>query len=90
MTQTSGAIGQTSEDKQSEDAKQKWTFIYPLRRLVSSPSLLCILIGVIALGFNVYRLVRPDIWFEQAFSVELARQPLPLLCHTTWGPEPNM
>ncbi len=90
MTQTSGAIGQTSEDKQSEDAKQKWTFIYPMRRLVSSPWLLCILIGVIALGFNLYRLGTPGIWFDEAFSVELARQPLPLLWHIIWGPEPNM
>src|SRR6266705_624320 len=93
MTQTSGAIGQTSEVKQSQDAKQKSTFIHRMQRLVpfiSSTWLLCILIGVIALGFNLYRLGSPSIWYDEAFSVELARQPLPLLWHIIWGPEPNM
>ena len=93
MTQTSGAIGQTSEVKQSEDAKQKSTFIHRMRHhvpFISSTWLLCILIGVIALGFNLYRLGSPSIWYDEAFSVELARQPLPLLWHIIWGPEPNM
>src|SRR6266480_4329309 len=93
MTQTSGAVGQTSEVKQSEDAKQKSTFIHRMQRLVpyiSSTWLLCIFIGVIALGFNLYRLGSPSIWYDEAFSVELARQPLPLLWHIIWGPEPNM
>src|SRR5437763_1199840 len=93
MTQSSGAIGQTSEVQQSEDAKQKSPFIHRMQRLVPSISstwLLCILIGVIALGFNLYRLGSPSIWYDEAFSVELARQPLPLLWHIIWGPEPNM
>ena len=90
MTQISGARGQTREEKQNEDAKQKWTFIHRGQRLVSSPWLLCILVGVIALGFNLYRLGTPSIWFDEAFSVELARQPFPLLWHIIWGPEPNM
>jgi mannosyltransferase len=93
MTQTSGAIGQTSEVQQSEDAKQNSTFMHHMQRLVpfiTSTWLLCILIGVIALGFNLYRLGSPSIWYDEAFSVELARQPLPLLWHIIWGPEPNM
>src|SRR5712691_7896019 len=44
----------------------------------------------IALGFDLYRLGSPSIWFDEAFSVELARQPLPLIWHIIWGPEPNM
>ena len=44
----------------------------------------------ISLGFDLYRLGKPSIWFDEAFSVELARQPLPLLWHIMWGPEPNM
>jgi len=32
----------------------------------------------------------PSIWFDEAFSVELARQPLRLLWHIIFGPEPNM
>src|SRR6516162_2322251 len=90
MTQTNGAIGQTSEVEQSEDAKQTLTLKDRMQRLFSFPWLLCIVVGVIALGFNLYRLGTPGIWFDEAFSVELARQPLPLLWHIIWGPEPNM
>lgn len=43
-----------------------------------------------ALWFNFYRLGTPSIWYDEAFSVELARQPLPLLWHIIFGPEPNM
>src|SRR5215471_10883742 len=90
MTQTGGAIGQNNEVTPNEDAQQKSTFIHRLQRLVSSTWLLCILVGVIALCFNIYRLGTSSIWFDEAFSVELARQPLPLLWHIIWGPEPNM
>ncbi len=93
MTQTSGAKGLTSEIKQHDDTKQKSKPIPRLQRLVSyfsSNWLLCILIGAIALGFNLYRLGTPSIWYDEAFSVELARQPLPLIWHIIWGPEPNM
>ena len=93
MTQTSGAIGQTSEVKQRKDTKQQSTLVQRVQRLVpyiSSTWLLCILIGASALGFNLYRLGSPSIWFDEAFSVELARQPLPLIWHIIWGPEPNM
>lgn len=43
-----------------------------------------------ALYLNVRHLGTPSIWFDEAFSVELARQPLPLLWHIIFGPEPNM
>ncbi len=49
-----------------------------------------ILILVLALSFNLYRLGSPSVWFDEAFSVELARQPLPLLWKIISGPEPNM
>ncbi len=45
---------------------------------------------IAALCFNLYRLGAPSIWYDEAFSVELARQPLPLLWHIIFGPEPNM
>ena len=45
---------------------------------------------IVALCFNLYRLGTPSIWYDEAFSVELARQPLPLLWHIIFGPEPNM
>ena len=49
-----------------------------------------ILLFLVALGCNFYRLGVPSVWFDEAFSVELARQPLPLLWHIIFGPEPNM
>jgi mannosyltransferase len=93
MTQTSGATGKTSDVKQRDDAKEDATFMHSMQRFVpfiSSTWFLCLLIGLIALGFNLYRLGSPSIWYDEAFSVELARQPLPLLWHIIWGPEPNM
>jgi len=47
-------------------------------------------IVLLALAFDLYRLGAPSIWFDEAFSIELARQPLPLLWHIIFGPEPNM
>ncbi len=90
MTQSSGAIGQNSEVKQSEVAIQTLMLRERVQHFFSSTWLLCILVGVIALGFDLYRLGTPSIWFDEAFSVELARQPLPLLWHIIWGAEPNM
>ena len=90
MTQTSGAAGKISDVKQRDNAKQDATFMQRFVPFISSTWLLCILVGVIALGFNLYRLGTPSIWYDEAFSVELARQPLPLLWHIIWGPEPNM
>jgi mannosyltransferase len=93
MTRTSGTIGQTHEVKQRKDAKQNVTLKQHMQHLVpyiSSTWLVCILSGAIALGFNLYRLGTPSIWYDEAFSVELARQPLPLLWHIIWGQEPNM
>ncbi len=55
-----------------------------------SNRLLCIGFCTIALALNLYRLGVPGVWFDEAFSVELARQPLPLLWHIIFGPEPNM
>jgi len=91
MTQTSEAAGQTGAIK--DDTDQKPVLLHQMQRIMhlfSSTWLLCILIGVIALGFNLYRLGSPSIWYDEAFSVELARQPLPLLWHIIWGQEPNM
>ncbi len=50
----------------------------------------CFVFFSVALSFDLYRLGSPGIWYDEAFSVELARQPLPLLWHIIWGPEPNM
>ncbi len=47
-------------------------------------------IFVLAAMFCFHKLGAPSIWFDEAFSVELARQPLPLLLHIISGAEPNM
>ncbi len=91
MTQTSGEVEQTGAIK--DDAGQKLVLPNLMQRiahLFSSTWLQCILVLAIALGFNLYRLGTPSIWFDEAFSVELARLPLPQLWHIIWGPEPNM
>ena len=48
------------------------------------------LLVIAALALNLYNLGKPSLWFDEAFSAELARQPLPSLWHIIWGPEPNM
>src|SRR5579859_2590480 len=75
------------------DIRVRETLPQRQRHRVSRPSsnwILCALIFAIALGFNLYRLGVPSVWFDEAFSVELARQPLPLLWHIIFGSEPNM
>lgn len=49
-----------------------------------------ILFFLIALGFDLYQLGKPSIWFDEAFSVGLASQPLPLLWHIIFSSEPSM
>ena len=79
----------------SEGAKKQFLSNKGLRKVVwrlfsLPPLVLEIVLYGVALGFNFYRLGAPSIWFDEAFSVELARQPLPLLWHIIFGPEPNM
>jgi mannosyltransferase len=70
-----------------EKLTQRWvTFI----RHLSSNWVLCTALFSISLSFNLYRLGNPSIWFDEAFSVELARQPFPLLWHIIFSLEPNM
>ena len=45
---------------------------------------------LIALVFDFHRIAQPSIWFDEAFSIELARQPLPHLWSLIFGPEPNV
>ncbi|WP_172632302.1 glycosyltransferase family 39 protein [Dictyobacter arantiisoli] len=60
------------------------------RGWIFHPFTMVALLTVLALVLDFHLLGRPGIWFDEAFSVELARQPLPLLWHTIFGPEPNM
>ncbi len=65
-----------------------------MRRIALSiehyPWIVCVLLVGVALALNIHYLGKPSVWFDEAFSVELARQPLPLLWRTIFGPEPNM
>lgn len=45
---------------------------------------------MIALAFDFHRLSQPSIWFDEAYSIEISRQPLPHLWSLIFGPEPNM
>ena len=98
MTQTSGKLGQAKEGSIPLEAREKQGMLQRLRgkmlllsrRRAFQVGVLSVIVFVIALGFDLYRLGTPSIWFDEAFSVELARQPLPLIWHIIWGPEPNM
>jgi len=92
MAQT-GNIPQQSAESGIEEGPRDT--IKPTRRqrllqVLASNWLLGLLVFGVALVFDLHNLGTPSIWFDEAFSVELARQPLPLLWHIIWGPEPNM
>jgi hypothetical protein len=57
---------------------------------VPSDGLLSILIGGFALGFNLYRLGSPSLWFDEVLSVERATQPLPVLWRIIFNTQQNM
>src|SRR5579883_540430 len=58
------------------------------RRSFNRGSLL--LIGIVALALNLYRLGAPSIWFDEMLSVERARQPLDILWKIIFSTQPNM
>src|SRR5579863_7468877 len=90
MTQTENTQRQSDEASPPGEDSIHPSRLHQFAQLLSANWLLCVLVFGIALGFDLYRLGSPSIWFDEAFSVELARQPLPLLWHIIWGPEPNM
>src|SRR5438874_1420017 len=93
MTQTSSMLQQIMEGSASSDTQAKETLPqreHLLAAWISSNWVLPPFLFTLALGFNLYRLGTPSIWFDEAFSVELAKQPLPLLWHIIFGLEPNM
>src|SRR5713101_1039573 len=94
MTQTGNTQRQSEEaaidiENRSQDAIKsagRQRFV----QVLASNWLLCLLVFGVALVFDLHSLGAPSIWYDEAFSVELARQPLPLLWHIIWGPEPDM
>lgn len=90
---TSGKLTQTEEALRTNDTHQKATLAQRLRQFrlwMPSTWVLCIIIGAIALAFNLCQLGVPSLWYDETFSVELARQPLPHMLYIIFGPEPNM
>jgi len=51
---------------------------------------ICLIIGCAALCFNLYRLGAPSIWFDEALSIERARQSLPVMWKIIFATQPNM
>ena len=93
MAQANSMLQQIMEGSVSSDMRAKKTLPqreHLLAAWISSNWVLSTFLFALALGFNLFRLGAPGIWFDEAFSVELARQPLPLLWHIIFGLEPNM
>ncbi|MBA2395402.1 MAG: glycosyltransferase family 39 protein [Ktedonobacteraceae bacterium] len=86
MTQTTN----NSEPSIATRASSFSARLQPITQRIPLCLTLCIILFIVAMCFNLYRLGVPGIWFDEAFSVELARQPFPLLWHIIFGPEPNM
>src|SRR5438105_3086501 len=99
MTQTRGNLQQANVDKQTPVTKDKGTIrlsrfrqigLASIRFFTSHTWLPCILIGGIALGFNLFRLGAQSMWFDEVLSVERARQSLPVLLQIIFNTQPNM
>jgi uncharacterized membrane protein len=84
MAQIQGEIKAAPLFQPGQAAKTIMTF------LAARYWIACIVLGGIALIFDLYLLGAPSIWFDEAFSVELAIRHFPLLWQIIFGPEPNM
>lgn len=52
--------------------------------------LICFALFLVAMGFNLYRIGDPSIWFDEALSVNRAQQSLPVLLKIVSFTQPNM
>jgi mannosyltransferase len=89
MARRNSAVAASSEEDKESIAvpgqrRWQWSGLLQQHRLIG------LVLFVLALGSGLYRLGNPSIWFDEAFSVELARLPLPQLWHIIFGLEPNM
>jgi uncharacterized membrane protein len=88
LTQTSDKLLETGEPEH-----EKVSLLQRLRHFlawISRDWLLCLVIGAVALGFNLYRLGDPSLWFDEVLSVERAGQPLLVLWHIIFSTQQNM
>lgn len=89
------------DDKILLDTREEASLLYPLQRawyqllrVLRRPGVqvvaLSIIIFVVALGLNLYRLGIPSLWFDEVLSVTRARQPLSVLLQIISNTQPNM
>src|ERR1700730_761704 len=95
MTQASSTVRRVSVNNAARTIRVMRTRVfrvYTVQRVLALTGkwMVPVCLLLLALGFNIYRLGVPSVWFDEAFSVELASQRLPLLWHIIFGLEPNM
>ena len=82
MTQASGDLRKVEEDQDCTDTREQATLLTRLQSMLLAVSrffashywILCVLIGGVALAFNLFRLGSKSLWFDEVLSVERARQ----------------
>jgi mannosyltransferase len=62
----------------------------PLLARLSSTWALAAMIGVCALACALYGLGNKTIWWDESFSLYMARQPAPVVWNNVWNWQPNM
>jgi len=98
MSQARGDLQKVAEDKDFPVTREKEAPLTRLHSMLHAASaffasnywVLCILIGAVALGFNLFRLGSKSMWFDEILSVERARQSLPVLWQIIFATQPNM
>jgi mannosyltransferase len=89
--ETKISLTEHTDDYSGNDNLTKGSQLHRLL-VMHAPSdwLLCLFVGGLSLGFNLYRLGSPSLWFEEVLSVERATQPLPVLWHIIFNIQQNM
>ncbi len=70
--------------------QQSGESIPTLRQALTSTRVIASLVGITALGLDLYRLGAPSLWFDELLSVSRASQPLPVLWQIITHTQPNM
>lgn len=94
LHKTSKKAPNTKKARSARDLPPLPTTQSPLARLEQPgrwPTIgICLVLFFVAMGFNLYRLGSPSIWFDEALSVTRAQQSLPVLFQIVSVTQPNM
>jgi len=96
MAKASGKLEKIEEDTCSPVQEKEGTYLSPRRiegisQFFAGRSwMLCVLIGGMALGCNLYQLGSHGLWFDEILSVYRAEQSLPILLQITANTQANM